>query len=522
MVALLAPESVAFAQIAGVPAEQGLVAAPLTLLAYALIGRARALAVGATAAAAVLSAATVSAMDVAPAERAALTAALALATGLILLSVGLLRGGFLVRFLTPEALTGFLFGLAVVVMIREAGLVVGVPAGAGDPFHQVWRLGEAAPRWQLPSIAVGITALAVLLILERWFRKLPAALLVLTAAWAVSAAGGLSSRGVAVVGTITSVVPTLAVPQLSPPEWLTLAGGALGMALILFVMSYAVATRVSDADDPSLDGNREMMAIGAANILAGLVGGLAAAGSPSASGAAREAGGRGRLVMVLAAVLMLLVAAFFTPVFRQLPEPALAAVVIAAVRRFAALGPLRRMLRHDRRSLGVAVTAVLGVLGLGLLAGLLIAVALSFVLFIASASRLHVTETHHDGLVSLRPDGQLFFANAGRLGAAVDAALARRPSPIVLLDLSASFRLELADIDALVALHSRLRRRGVRLWFLHLYRGAAAAVRDSPMADVPAFTDADEAQRQALRTVADPTSRLGHLTQAARRPCGLG
>jgi sulfate permease, SulP family len=492
VVALLAPESVAFAQIAGVPPEQGLVAAPLTLLAYALIGRARSLAVGATAAAAVLSAATVSTMDVSPAGRAALTAALALATGLILLPIGMLRGGFIVRFLTPEALTGFLFGLAVVVMIREAGLIAGVPAGPGDAFHQVWRLLAAAGSWHPASVAVGVAALAVLLVLERWFRKLPAALLVLAAAWVVSAAAGLHGHGVAVVGDIASVVPALTVPRLAGPEWLTLGAGALGMALILFVMSYAVATRVSDADDPPLDGNREMIAIGAANVLAGLAGGLAAAGSPSASGAARAAGARGRLAMVLAAGLMLLVAAFFTPVFRELPEPALAAVVVAAVRRFAAPGPLRRMLRHDRRSLGVAGTALLGVLVLGLLPGLLIAVGLSFVLFIASASRLHVTATHHDGVLTLRPDGQLFFANTGRLASAVDAALARRAAPVVLLDLSASFHLELADIDALIALRGRLHRRGVQLWFLHLYRGAAAAVRDSELAGVPAFTDPAE------------------------------
>ena len=512
VVALLAPESVAFAEVAGVPPEQGLVAAPLTLLAYAVIGRARALAVGATAAGAVLSAATISTVDAAPAQRAALAAALALLTGLILVPIGLLRGGFIVRFLTPEALTGFLFGLAVVVMIREAGLIAGTSAGPGDAFHQAWRLAGAAPRWDPGSIVLGLVSLGVLLALERWLRRLPAALLVLAAAWLVSVTTGLSGHGIAVVGDVANVVPSLSVPQLPGAAWTRLVAGALGMALILFVMSYAVASRVSDEDDPPLDGNREMIAIGAANILAGLAGGLAAAGSPSASGAARDAGARGRLTMVLAAVLMLLVAAFFTPVFRELPEPALAAVVIAAVRRFAGVRPLRRMLRQDRRSFAVAVAALIGVLALGLLPGLLVAVCLSFVLFIASASRLHVTESRQDGLLILRPDGQLFFANTSRLAAAADAALSRtRPQPgVLLLDLSASFRLELADVDALTTLRHRLAGRGVRLWFLHLYREAADAVRDSGLADVPAFTDLGQARRAAAPGRQNVSDRASH------------
>ena len=517
--ALLAPESVALAPIAGIPPQFGLVAAPLTLLAYAVLGRSRVLAVGATAATAVLSGATVGQVSTSPDDRVPLTAALALLAGALLVLTGLVRCGFIVRFLTPEALTGFLSGLAAVVVVRQAGVFVHLTAGPGNALTRAWRVLHGAPHWHLPSLLVGMTTLTVLLLLE-WRRpRLPTTVLVLAMAWIVSVAANLAGHGVAVVGPIPPIVWTLRAPHLSVHDWTHLAPGALGLALIVFVMSYSVSTRTAGSDEPLPDANREMIALGAANVLAGLVGGLASAGSPSASAAAHAAGARTKATAVSAAVMMLAVAAFCTPVFAALPEPALAAVVVAAVRRFLAVGSFRRYLDRDRSSLVVAGTALLGVLTFDLLPGLLLAVGLSLALFIGRASQLRVSELgriagtptylaferHPDalrtaGLAILRPDGQLFFANTSRLTPRADqVARSGAEIRVLLLDLTASFDLRLAELDGLTLLRRRLARRGVELWFVHLYLAAADAVAGSDLADVPTFIDtqaADDAFRQ--------------------------
>jgi SulP family sulfate permease len=512
VVALLAPESVAYAQIARIPLQYGLVAAPLTLLAYALIGCSKVLAVGATAATAVLSGAIVAQVTSDPAKRLELTAAVALLAGAFLVVTGLAHCGFIVRFLTPEALTGFLAGLAVVVIVRQVGVVVHVPAGSGDAFVKAWHVLSSPAHWHGLSIAVGLSTLGALLLLEWRLPKLPGTLIVLVLAWTASVVAGLKDRGVAVVGSIPSITPSLKTPHLSTHEWVHLAAGALGLALIVFVMSYSVMTRTATEDEPLPDANREMIAVGVANVLAGLVGGLASGGSPSASAAARMAGARTKMTAVIAAGVMLVVAALCTPVFTSLPEPALAAVVIGAVRGFLAVPTFRRYLRLDRSSLLIAGTALLGVLTFDLLPGLLLAVAVSLILFIARASKLRVSELGRidgsttylaierypaairtPGLLILRPDGELFFANINRLSSVVDAAAQAVGVRVLLLDLTATFDLELSELDGLRSLRDRLSRRGVELRFVHLYLAASDAVKRSELADVVTYTDTQAA-----------------------------
>ncbi|MCT9934473.1 SulP family inorganic anion transporter [Planotetraspora sp. A-T 1434] len=514
-VALLAPETVAFAQIAGVPPAYGLAAAPLCVLAYAVLGRSRRLVVGATAATAVISSAAVLGLSPDPVQRMRLAAALALATGALLVVTGLLRCGFIARFLAPEALRGFLFGLAVVIVVRQVAVLVDVETRAGDVFVRAWDVVHAVPRWNLASLATGLVALLALVVLETWLPRVPATLLVLVVAAAASSALQLERHGVRHVADVPAGLPRLRLPQLSAGEWLGLVPTAAGLALIVFVLSHGVAERLRDADEAPLNADREMIASGVANLLAGMFGGLAVSGSPSASSAARVAGGgRTRWMPVLCAALLLLVALALAPAFRLLPEPALAAVVITAVRPFLALDPLRTYLVRDRRGFAVAGSAVLGVMMFTLIPGLLIAVVLSLLIFIADTSRLRVSELGRtrdgtaylaierfpdlvstDGVTILRPDGQLFFANVDRLSAAVDAELARddRAHDALVLDLAASFELRLNVIDALIDIRRRVEHRGRVLMFAHLYLDARDAIVDSPLAGVPAFPTLDAA-----------------------------
>ena len=368
-VALLAPETVAFAQIAGVPPARALAAAPLGVLAFAVFGRSRRLIVGATAATAVISSAAVLGLSGDSEQRARLAVGLALVTGALLLVAGLLRCGFVAHFLAPEALRGFLFGLAVVIVVRQAAVIVDVSTRTGNVFVRGWDILSRAPQWSVTSSVIGVLALLALLVLEVWLPRIPATLVVLAGAAAVSASLHLDRHGVAHVAPVPAGWPKMHVPQLAVDAWVGLVPTAAGLALIVFVLGHGVADRIRTADEAPLPPNRELVGLGIANLLAGAVGGMAVSGSPSASSAARDAGGHTRWLPVLSSGLLLLVAVVLTPAFTLLPEPVLAAVVIMAVRPFLAIGGLRTYLRRDRRGLAIASSAALGVVTFTLIPG---------------------------------------------------------------------------------------------------------------------------------------------------------
>ncbi len=338
-VCIVAPECVAFAQLAGIPPERGLVVAPVGILAYVLVGRSRLLYVTPLAATAILTAVTVSGLGLNPADRLVATAAVAVGAGVILLITGVARCGFIVRFLRPEAVTGFLFGLAVVVIVRELAVATETDLGEGNAATRALRLFGHLPHWHLASVVFTGLAFGLLLGLERWRPALHSTLVVLVAAWTLSVVVDLDQHGLAVVGHIPDALPTLSVPELSRGQWSDLVGGCLGLALICFVLSFGVATRISEPDDRPLDANREMLALGVSNVLAGLVGELAGAGSPEASPAAKAVGATRRWSPVVAAIALFALADWGTVLFEKLPEAALAAVVIAAVRGFVSPAP---------------------------------------------------------------------------------------------------------------------------------------------------------------------------------------
>ncbi|MFJ6636951.1 SulP family inorganic anion transporter [Streptomyces sp. NPDC091376] len=486
--ALIVPESVAYAHIAGVPPQNAFYAAPLALIAYVLLGSSRYLIVGATSAAAALSGATVVGLTGGdPAHAVALSSALALLTGVLLLVASFARLGFLADFVAEPALVGFLFGMALTIIMGQFGKLFGVPAGQGDFFENMIRVLSQAEAWSWATVAVGAAALLALLLLGRFTPRLPASLIVLALGITVCALWNLGDHGVAVVGDVPAALPTLAWPDVSPDEWLTLLGGACGLALVAFVESYSIAAGLSRRHGKGVDAGREMASLGVANLAAGLVRGFAVSGSASRSAASEAAGARSPMTSAIAATLVLLTAAFLTPVFTDLPEPVLAAIVIVAVRRFLRVAELRRYWHHDRAAFAVATAALLGVLIFDLLPGLLLAVALSLALFIGSASRPHLSVLGHrptgqwgdiaehanavptPGLLVLRPEGALFFGNTDRVKQrTLQRAVEHDPRPdAIILDLGASYRLDLTVLDALEALRQDLARHAIAL---HLAR----------------------------------------------------
>lgn len=493
--ALIVPECVAYAQIAGVPPQNAFYAAPVALVAYVLLGRSRFLIIGATSAAAVLSGATVAGISSDPGRAVGLSAALAVLAGGVLLAAGLARLGFVTNFLAEPALYGFLFGMALTIVIRQAAKIVGVSSGDGQFFPRLWTVLRHAPDWSVASLAVGGTALVALFAIERYLPKVPASLLVLAVALAVSAPAGLKDHGVEVVGKIPSAVPVPHLPGIPAEDWWKLAAGACGVALVVFAEAYSIASRFAREHGDEVDANREMAAIGVANIAVGLFRGFTVSGSASRSAAATNAGARSQLTSLIAAGLILLTGAFLTPLFTDLPEPVLGAIVVVAVRGFLSTAELRRYAAADRASLWVALTALVGVLLFDLLPGLLLAVALSLALFIAAASTTHLavlgqlpgsrrygdTAQHPEaattpGVLVVRPDGQLFFGNADRTRQGVLAlAAAAHPAPrTVVLDLSSTYHLGIPVLDTLDELREALHRQGTELRLARLRARARA------------------------------------------------
>ncbi|MFJ4840817.1 SulP family inorganic anion transporter [Streptomyces sp. NPDC088746] len=487
--ALIVPESVAYAQIAGVPPQNAFYAAPVALLVYALFGRSNFLIIGATSAAAVLSAAAVSEISGDPKDAVGLSAALAVIVGVVLLVAGIARLGFITNFLAEPALVGFLFGMALTIVVRQGAKLVGVSSGDGNFFERLWTLLSRAPDWSLATLGVGAAALALLFLFERFVPRLPAALIVLVLGLVLSAALGLADHGVDVVGKIPSAVPVPHLPGIPAEDWIALAAGALGVALVVFAEAFSIANRFAREHGQEVDADREMTAVGLSNIAVGLVRGFVVSGSASRSAAATGAGARTPMVSLIAAALILLTGAFLTPLFTDLPEPVLGAIVIVAVRGFMRVGELRRYAAHDRRSLWVALTALIGVLLFDLLPGLLLAVALSLVLFIAAASHRNVavlgrlpgtrlyadTAQHPDaatipGVLAVRPDGSLFFGNVNRVRLAVRDQVERTTPPprAVVLDLTGSYRLGIPVLDALDELREELARKNIALHLAHV------------------------------------------------------
>lgn len=482
--AIVVPESVAYAEIAGVPPQNAFYAAPVALVAYALFGTSRNLIVGATSAAAILSASTVADISSDPHTQIQLSAMLALIAGGILIVAGLARAGFITNFLAEPALQGFLFGMALIIVIRQAGKIVGVSTGDGDFFARLWHLLEQIDDWSATTIAVGLLAIAALLLLERFAPKVPSSLAVLVAGIALSYAFKLDQHGVAVVGKIPSSVPTPRIPDVSATQVGQLLGGGFGVALIVFAESFSISSRFAQEHNTEVDPDQEMIGMGASNAAAGIFGGFAVSGSASRTAAAEAAGGRTQMLSLLAAVFVLITAAFLTPLFTQLPEPVLGAIVIVAVRGFLRVAPLRRYWRLDRNSFAVAMTALMGVLVFDLLPGLIIAVALSLVLFIARASAPELvilgrapdgryehaaanpSVTLTPGVLIVRPNGGLFFGNVDRVRKEVMALVSpagQEPIRSVLLVLSASFELGLPVLDSLTLLEKQLRGDGISL-----------------------------------------------------------
>jgi sulfate permease, SulP family len=487
--AILVPEGMAYAQLAGMPPQTAFYAAPIGLLAYACLGSSRQLVVAVSSAIAIMSAATISLL--APegsVDYAVLTAALALLAGLISILAGVLKLGRIAQFFSESVLVGFVFGLALLISIKQIPKLLGVEAEGETAVQLVVDLIPKISETHLLTLAVGLVDIAALIVLERRLPRVPAALVVLIGSIAASVAFGLEALGVHVVGDLPAGLMGPSLPGVGLEALPLLFAGAAGIALVAFAEAIGPANELAQEHGGRIEPNRELIALGAANAGAGLFSGFPIGSSLSKSAANDRAGAKTPASLVTAAGATALVALFLTPLFEPLPEATLGAVVIVAVAGMMKVAKMRRLWDLRRLDFWLAMIALVGVLVAPTLEALGIAVFVSLAAMVWRASEPRLTflgrprgylepedlETEPTatipGLLIVRPDETLFFANAAPVRDAVLAAARdAQPKPsVVLLDLSLTTAVDVPAVEALEDLHRRLASDGMVLWISHV------------------------------------------------------
>jgi SulP family sulfate permease len=525
---LLVPESIAYAGLAGLPPQAGLYTLLATLAAYAVFGTSRHLVAAATSAAAVLLASSVGGLAGADAARYMSDAAgLVIFCGGLFLIAGFLRLGFVAQFLSRPVMEGFVFGLAIFVTVSQLPKLFGIEKGSGDTIkqfiHLIGHLGDTSGA----TLAVGAGALVLLFAAERFAPKIPGGLVALVLGIVVSSALSLSEHGVKIVGHVPSGLPTPGVPSVHGGDVLPLITAAAGLLLVIFSESLGAADTFATKYEYEIDPNQELIALGVANAGSGLLGGLAGGGSLSQSAVNEGAGARSEVSPLIAALLILITVLVLTPLFKNLPEAVLAALIIHAVSHLWKVAELRRYYELQRLEFWLALATLLGVITIDVLPGLVIGVGAMLLLVIYRASKPQIGSLarvpgepgaygdigrHPDyeripGVLVLRFESPLFYANATPVRDEIKALVgACDPPPrAVVLDAGANDRLDVTSADMLTTLVSTMHSAGIDVALADVRQPVVRMARRSGLAkrlgDDRIFHTIDE----AVQALARPT-----------------
>ena len=485
--AVMVPESMAYAGIVGVPPIMGLYTIVPPLIAYALLGTSRLLVVGPDTATGLISALTVGGIAVqGTAEFNALTSTLAILIGAFFLLFGALRMGWVAAFIPTPVMRGFIEGLVCVTIIGQVPHLLGIEGTSGNFFTKLWAVLQQLGDISLAPGLTGSLSLVAMLLLRRLVPRVPAALVVAAAATIlVGLLGGEAAR-VSVVGNLPSGLPHLVLPGFDPAILRELVPGALAIVLVGYAEALGGAKAAAVQGGGDIDPNQELIAHGPANILSGLFGGFLVVGSLSKTSVAMAAGARTQLTNLVAAVFCFLTLVLLTPLFRGMPHPTLAAIVIAAMLHLSKPGYLRDLLARTRLEFALAAIVIAGELTLGVPHGIALGVALSLLMLIYRTShpeaavlgqlpgeeayrdvRRHPEAITFPGLLIWRAGGDLFFASIGHVDEGLKAALAtnRPPARHVLLDADSVNFIDTSACDALLSFVKELQAQGITVAF---------------------------------------------------------
>jgi SulP family sulfate permease len=485
LAAFLLPAGLGDASLAGLPPEAGLYACLFSGLVFGFFCSSRHTVVTVTTALSLLTGSAIGAMSSGdPVRHATLAAALTLMVAGMAVLAWAVRAGSAVAFFSETVLVGFKTGLAFYLASTQLPKLFGFKGTQGDFWDRALYFLRHAGDTQPVALAIGVTALTVLIAGKLWVKRMPWAFIVVTGGIAAARALDLGARGVSLLGPVPQGLPPLAWPTISRADANDLLPVALACFVIATVESAAIGRMFAQRHGYRLDANRELLAIGAANALAGLGRGFPVSGGMSQSLVNESAGARTPLSGLIAAAVTLLITLFASGLLRNLPQPVLAAIVLSAVLGLLDVRALRHIWQFSRSEFAIAMAATLGVLGSGPENGVLIGAALSIVLLLRQSSHPKVTELtrspggadfgdrerHPDyvrvpGVLVVRCEASLFYFNVEHVSDRVNAAIAARPDPIRLLvvHMATTPRIDFAGAEFLRQLHRNTAARGIAL-----------------------------------------------------------
>ncbi|HEY4993501.1 MAG TPA: sulfate permease [Nakamurella sp.] len=512
LTALLVPQGMAYAELAGLPAVTGLYTSILCLIGYAVFGPSRILVLGPDSALGPMIAATIlplAGADGDPARAIALASMLAILVGVIMILAAVAKLGLIADLLSKPTRIGYMNGLAVTIVIGQLPKLFGFSVDADNLIGELVGFvnGVASGETVAASLAIGATGLVAILVLQRWLPKIPAVLVAVVLSIVAAAVFDLAARGVQLVGVLPQGFPPFTIPDISLSDLPLLIGGAFGIALVALTDTISTSSAFAARRGEEVNANQEMVGIGAANLAAGLFQGFPVSTSGSRTAVAEQSGAKTQLTGLVGAALITLMLLFLPGLLQDLPQPTLAAVVIAAALSLADVRGTVRLYRQRHVEFSISIAAFLGVALLGVLPGIAVAVALSILNVFRRAwwpyqTRLGLVDglrgyhdvTSHpqaqqlDGLVLYRFDAPLFFANARTFRDQVRRLANSDPQPRwIVIAAEPITDIDTTAADVLEELNSMLTKQGISLVFAELKdpvrRKLEECELDEPLAD---------------------------------------
>jgi SulP family sulfate permease len=515
---LVVPEAMAYAGIANVPPQMGLYTLLAALLAYALFGTSRHLVVQATSATAALLASSVAAVMITvgllqeggtpdPATYQLYASAFTLVVGAVFLLAGAARLGFITQFLSKPVMDGFVTGLALFVAVGQLNKLFGVEKGDGNTVRKLLTIIKELPQANWVTFAVGASALALLFVLPRWNKKIPSGLIILFGSIAASTALGLNANyGVAIVGVLPKGLPSFTLPVVPITAYVVMLAPAIGVLLVAYSEALGVAREFAEKHGYEVDPDQELNAHAFTNLASSLFGGIIAAGSMSASAVKEGAGARTQMTNLVAWGMALLTVLFLTPMFKNLPEAVLAALIIHAVWHIIASRKLQHVLETSRAEFVLAVITFAGVILVDVLQGMLLGLISSVLVMLYRSSRPQVASlgrvpgvpgaysnlvNHPEnipvpGVLILRLDGPMYYANALTVRDRVKTLVeeAETPPRAIVLDASAQYELDITSSDVLKGLVKQLHSKGIAVYAAEVHAQVVESARKTGLIEV--------------------------------------
>ena len=499
--AIVIPKAMAYASIAGLPVQVGLYTAFLPMVVYAVLGTSRPLSVSTTTTMAILAAAAFAnaAPEADPERLITVSATLTLLVGVILVLASLLRLGFVANFISEPVLIGFKAGIGLVIVLDQVPKLLGIHFAKGSFLHNLVATLQGIPEASLPTAAVAAAMLVILIGIERFLPKVPAPLVAVGSGIAAVGLFGLQAFGVETVGEVPTGLPSLTLPDFSLLR--SLWPAAAGLALMSFTETLAAGRAFAQSGEPAPRANRELLATGLANAGGALVGSMPAGGGTSQTAVNRMAGARTQLAELVTAAVTLVTMLLLAPWIGLMPQATLAAVVIVYSVGLIQPAEFRTILGVRRTEFRWALAAMVGVVLLGTLQGILVAIIVSLVALAHQVadppvhvlgrkpgtnvfrprSSEHPEDETFPGLLLLLVEGRVFFANAERVGEKIRTRISETNPKVVALYLRGVFDLEYTALKMLTEAEERFRESGVLLWLVGLNPEVLAMVQRSSL-----------------------------------------